>query len=218
MILRLFHGQASNRRFIIESNRRIQPGPERSTKPGSRREAYLATIEPVVAFLQGRDPMLALHLARRDFFLRPRFSADRRPGEGMHVCSWPMPPAIGNLYIEDLTDLLHETVAPHLFLNRYAEQIMEATSSFDRIEEAFITALSLTDNLLLEALEAQLARTTPDIVGPRYPSWKPLRGPAHCASDQDPTARHHGRDGRRLREHGTATIAGRSGISHTWIM
>lgn len=134
-------------------------------------EAYLATIGPVVAFLQGKDPMLAPHLARPGFLPEgPRFSADRRPGEGMHVCS-PADAARhrATLYIEDLTDLLHETVAPHLFLNRYAEQIMEATSSFDRIEEALSQPLSLTDNLLLEALEAQLARTTPDIVGLTVP-------------------------------------------------
>ena len=134
MILRLFHGQASNRRFI-ESNRRIQPGPERSTKSWLLEEAYPNHRAGRPFFRKGSyagpAPRQAGISSRR-----AAISADRRPGEGMHVCSRPMPPPSGNLYIEDLTDLPHETVAPTCFLNRYAEQIMEATSLFDRIEEA----------------------------------------------------------------------------------
>ncbi|MBI4001341.1 MAG: B12-binding domain-containing radical SAM protein, partial [Nitrospira defluvii] len=73
------------------------------------------------------------------------------------------------LYIEDLTDLLHETVAPHLLLNRYAEQITQSTSSFDHIEQALAQPLSLTDDLLLDALWPHIDRTTPDIVGLTVP-------------------------------------------------
>lgn len=130
-------------------------------------ESYLVTIEPVIAFLQGKDPMLAPHLARPGFLPEgPRFTADRRP-EDERFPSSPSDTARhrATLYIEDLTDLLHETVAPHLYLNRYAEQIMQTTTSFDEIEEALARPLSLTDELLVETLWPHLARTTPDLVG-----------------------------------------------------
>lgn len=134
-------------------------------------ESYLATIEPVIAFLQNKDPMLAPHLARPGFLPEgPRFAADRRP-RGGYMASSPSDTARhrATLYIEDLTDLLHETVAPYLSLNRYAEQIMQATSSFDQIDNALAQPLSFTDELLVEALQPHLARTTPDVVGLTVP-------------------------------------------------
>ena len=73
------------------------------------------------------------------------------------------------LYIEDLTDLLHETVAPHFFLNRYAEQITRSASSFDQIEQALAHPLRLTDDMLLDALWPHIDRTNPDVVGLTVP-------------------------------------------------
>ncbi len=133
-------------------------------------EAYLTTIEPVIAFLQGQDPMLAPHLARTGFLPEgPRFAA-QPPQENSRSTS-PSDKARhrATLYIEDLTDLLHETVAPHLFLNRYAEQIAQATSSFDHIEQALAQPLSFTYDLLLDALWPHIDRTTPDVVGLTIP-------------------------------------------------
>ena len=170
MILRLFSRPGLGKAFHrIKQRDAAWPGEVQQIL--ALEDAYLATIEPVVAFLQGKDPMLAPHLARPGFLPEgPRFAADQRPGGALHACS-PADAARhrATLYIEDLTDLLHETVAPHLFLNRYAEQIMGATSSFDRIEEALSQPLSLTDELLLEALGPHLARTAPDLVGLTVP-------------------------------------------------
>ncbi len=170
MILRLF-----SRPGLAEAFHRIKqmdgawPGEVQQLL--ALEDAYLATIEPVVAFLQGKDPMLAPHMARPGFLPEgPRFSADQRPGGALHACS-PADAARhrGTLYLEDLTDLLHETIAPQLFLNRYAEHILGATSSFDQIEEALRQPLSLTDELLLDALKPHLARTAPDLIGLTVP-------------------------------------------------
>ncbi|MBI4003299.1 MAG: radical SAM protein, partial [Nitrospira defluvii] len=44
-------------------------------------DAYLVTIEPVIAFLQGQDPMLAPHLARPGFLPEgPRFAGQHHQG------------------------------------------------------------------------------------------------------------------------------------------
>lgn len=67
MVLRLFSPAG-----LSEAFRRIKQAGE--TWPGEVRQmlalegAYLTTIEPVIAFLQGRDPMLAPHLAGRVFY------------------------------------------------------------------------------------------------------------------------------------------------------
>lgn len=133
-------------------------------------EAYLATIDPVIAFLQGRDPMLAPHLARPGFLPEgPRFE-----GQPRQAHSWSSSPSDqarhrATLYLEDLTDLLHETVAPHLLLNRYAEQITQSTSSFDRLDAALTEPLSLTDHLLIDRLWPHVDRADPDVVGLTIP-------------------------------------------------
>lgn len=132
-------------------------------------DAYLATIEPVIAFLQGRDPMLAPHLARPGFLPEgPRF-AGRGQNQGRSTSPSDQARHRATLYIEDLTDLLHETVAPHLFLNRYAEQVTQSTSSFDPIEQALAQPLSFTDDLLLDSLWPHIDRTKPDVVGLTVP-------------------------------------------------
>jgi radical SAM superfamily enzyme YgiQ (UPF0313 family) len=170
MILRLFSRSGLEQAFqqIRQAGR---PWPGEVQQFLALEEAYLETIEPVIAFLQGRDPMLAPHLARPGYLPEgPRFAAHNRPGND-RARSSPSDLARhrATLYIEDLADLLHETVAPHVSLNRYAEQIMEATSSFDRIEQALNHPLSFTDNLLLDVLWPHIEKVRPDVVGLTVP-------------------------------------------------
>lgn len=135
----------------------------------SLEDAYLATIEPVIAFLQGRDPMLAPHIARPGFLPEgPRFTGRRQDNSRLASPS-DQARHRATLYIEDLTDLLHETVAPHLLLNRYAEQIIQSTSSFHPIEQALARPLSFTDELLIDALWPHIERSNPDLVGLTVP-------------------------------------------------
>ena len=170
MILRLFSRVGLQEAFHrIKASRRPWRGEVQQFL--ALEDSYLATIDPVIAFLQGKDPMLAPHLARPGFLPEgPRFGADGRPGSSPFPTS-PTDSARhrATLYLEDLTDLLYETIAPHLFLNRYAEQIMQATSSFDGIEKALAEPLSFTDELLLEALAPLLAGSSPDVVGLTVP-------------------------------------------------
>ena len=169
MILRLFSRTGLEEAFCrIKASRKAWRGEVQQFL--ALEESYLTTIEPVIAFLQGKDPMLAPHIARPGFLPEgPRFAADGRPGSGPFPAS-PTDSARhrATLYLEDLTDLLHETIAPHLLLNRYAEQIMHATSSFDRIEQSLAEPPSFTDELLLQALPPLLAHP-PDVVGLTVP-------------------------------------------------
>ena len=168
MILRLF-----SRAGLKEAFRRIRHCDQSQRGEVQQflalEDAYLATIEPVIAFLQGRDSMLAPHLARPGFLPEgPRFTG-RHLDHGRSTSPSDRARHRATLYIEDLTDLLHETVSPHLFLNRYAEQITQSTSSFDSIEQALAQPLSFTDGLLLDALWPHIERFNPDVVGLTVP-------------------------------------------------
>ncbi len=108
--------------------------------PGEARQmlaletAYLDTIEPVVAFLQGRDLSLAPRICQGRFLPQgPRFaSRSRVPSpSGIDQAKY-----LATLYLEDLADLVHETVAPQFALSRYAEHVGVSATRFDTVLRA----------------------------------------------------------------------------------
>ena len=66
-------------------------------------------------------------------------------------------------------DLIQQTITPHFALNRYAENVARAASSFRMIEEALDQPLSLTDELLLEMLWRHVDLVDPGLVGLTVP-------------------------------------------------
>src|SRR5581483_10581319 len=81
----------------------------------SLRDDYLATIEPVISFLQGRDPMLAHQFARQGSLPEgPRFaSARERTAAGVPIPTMDAARYRATLYLEDLMDFIRETITPH---------------------------------------------------------------------------------------------------------
>jgi radical SAM superfamily enzyme YgiQ (UPF0313 family) len=135
-------------------------------------DAYLATIDPVISFLQGRDPMFAPHLAREGFLPEgPRFAAVReRNAVRRHDMSLADAARYrATLYLEDLMDLIAQVITPHFALNRYAEHIGRSTSSFQTIEHALKAPLALTDEFLIQALWRHVERQDPSVIGLTVP-------------------------------------------------
>ena len=136
------------------------------------RDVYLTTVDPIISFLQGRDPMLAPHLARQGFLPEgPRFVAARE----RNVARLP-PVSVtdsaryrATLYLEDLMDFIRETITPHFALNRYAERIGRSASSFQPIAQALKEPLAVTDDFLIQTLWAHIERHNPSIVGLTVP-------------------------------------------------
>lgn len=133
--------------------------------------AYLDSIEPVVGFLQGRDPMMAARLCRRGFLPQgPRFANQAGQVATMHAApSTDHARRLATLYLEDLCDLVHETISPYFALSRYAEQVATSASSFDKIQRALDAPLSLIDELLVSCLWRQVEATGPTAVGLTVP-------------------------------------------------
>jgi radical SAM superfamily enzyme YgiQ (UPF0313 family) len=108
-------------------------------------ERYVATITPVVAFLQGRDPSMAWRIAGRNFLPEgPRFAAldayiDPHGDEGGgDPLAWAFG-ALGvqdrarhfaTLYLNDVADVLREAVDPRFEFVRYAESLAQSQASF----------------------------------------------------------------------------------------
>ena len=145
--------------------------------PGEARQmlavepAYLHTIEPVIEFLQGRNPSLALLLARPGFLPQgPRFAGHRGRSSSLHALSeQDRAKRFATLYLEDLADLIQATVSPHFALSRYAEHIARAASSFETIIEAVSVPPTLTDQFMLESLWEHLDCHKPSLVALTVP-------------------------------------------------
>ena len=144
-----------------------------SEAPGEARQmlaletAYLGTIEPVVAFLQGRDLSLAPRICRGRFLPQgPRFTSRSHFRTSSNV---DQARHLAALYLEDLADLVHETVAPQFALSRYAEHVGVSATRFDTVLEALAQPPSLTDEWMLEAFWRHVAAAGPTVVGVSVP-------------------------------------------------
>ncbi|WP_035564952.1 B12-binding domain-containing radical SAM protein [Hymenobacter sp. IS2118] len=128
---------------------------------------YLSTITPVIRFLQNKDLTLAPRICHGRFLpeasrfdnvadLETAFGTMGLTDQARHLAT---------LYLEDLADLIKETVGPHFGFSRYAEKLALSATSFEPLHEALAAAPNLLDRLLLEELDALLARVQPDVVG-----------------------------------------------------
>jgi len=170
MVLRLFSRSGLTALFEeIRRGKRDLPGEARQML--SVEQAYLDAIDPVIEFLQGRNPSLATLLARPGFLPQgPRFhervmkqSAVRGSADHDRATQF------ATFFLEDLADLVQATVSPHFALSRYAEHIARAASSFETIIQALTPKPTLTDRFMLDALWTHLDRVNPSLVGLTVP-------------------------------------------------
>jgi radical SAM superfamily enzyme YgiQ (UPF0313 family) len=131
------------------------------------RRRYEATIGPAIRFLQNKDLTLAPRICHGRFLpeasrfdnvadLETAFGTMGLTDQARHLAT---------LYLEDLADLVKETVGPQFGLSRYAESLAMSATHFDPLHDALQSAPNLVDTMLLELLDELLAEAQPDIVG-----------------------------------------------------
>ncbi len=127
---------------------------------------YLATINPVIAFLQNKNPTLAHSICDRSYLpeasrfdnledLEWAFGTMGTHDKARHFAT---------LYLEDLGDLIKEAVDPHFGFSRYAERLGSTASSFDEMERELQAPDSLVAIILKEVLAKHIAEQKPDII------------------------------------------------------
>ncbi|MBM4252329.1 MAG: radical SAM protein [Deltaproteobacteria bacterium] len=148
---------------------------------------YLRTVEPVVRFLQGGDPTLAMRIAGGDFLPEgPRMQAalaQFAPGDGAYgdghadALAWAFG-ALGvqdrakhlaTLYLDDLADVIHDGVDEHFTLSRYGEKLAASVPTFDPLAAALTAAPTLVDELLREITVELFQQHKPTVVGLTVP-------------------------------------------------
>ncbi|MBC7446890.1 MAG: radical SAM protein [Hymenobacteraceae bacterium] len=169
LVLRLFSADGLRRVFTaVEAG--AQAGlfglSENAAHMLRRRASYERTIGPAVRFLQNKDLSLAARIAGGQWLPEAgRFGqvADLETAFGtMGITDQAR--HLATLYLEDLADLVRETVGPQFGLARYHERIALTATSFDPLHQELGRAPNLIDELLLETFAATFARARPDVV------------------------------------------------------
>jgi len=166
LVLRMFSATGLKRIFT-----EIEQG-DYSLSDNARRmvrlqRSYITTIEPVIRFLQNKDNTLAPRICHSRFLpeaarfdnvadLEAAFGTMGLTDQARHLAT---------LYLEDLGDLIKETVGPQFGFSRYAEKLAMSATSFEPLYEALQAAPNLIDQMLLELLDELVERTQPDVVG-----------------------------------------------------
>src|SRR5438128_882253 len=170
MVLALFSRGGLRRVF---DRVRDQPGdlPGEAAQILALERAYLDSIDAVIGFLQGQDPALAPRICQGCFLPQgPRFAHAGEPSGAFGTLgTTDRARYLATLYLEDLADLVHETVTPQFALSRYAEHVGLSASSFDSVARALAEAPSLTDELLLDAVWRHVEAVDPTLVGLTVP-------------------------------------------------
>ena len=141
---------------------------------------YQSTVEPVVRFLQGRDPTLAVRIAGGDFLpYGPRLQTaleqfDASQGDPL---AWAFGDLgvqdrakfLATLYLDDLADVIHDGIDPHFTLSRYGEKLAASAPSFTPLVNALAAPHSLVDQTLVDITGELLAQHKPSVVGLTVP-------------------------------------------------
>lgn len=146
------------------------------------RDEYIATIEPVISFLQNKNPTLAHSICDRAYLpeasrfkdvedLDWAFGAMGTQDKARHLAT---------LYLEDLGDFLQEAIDPHFGFSRYAERLGRTATHFDEL----LTELQKPDTLITvfmhELLGKKMGAYQPSIVCLSVPFPGNLFGALKC--------------------------------------
>lgn len=137
-------------------------------------EDYRRTVEPVVRFLQGQEPTLAFRLAARTYVPEgPRFTP-------LQDQAYPLAAAFGtlgvqdrakhiaSLYLDDIADVVQETLDSDFALSRYGEKLASSQIRFDPLLER-LQRTTVLDEWLEEITDSWIERVQPEWVGVTAP-------------------------------------------------
>ncbi len=139
---------------------------ENSQRIIALQDDYIAVIEPTVRFLQHKNPTLALAIAGRDYLPEAaRFAT-------LEDLDWAFGTLgthdkarhYATLFLEDLGDLITETLDENFGFSRYAERLGRTATHFEPIHAALCAPNSYISGILLTLLEEKISFSQPDVI------------------------------------------------------
>ncbi len=163
VILHLFSKIGLSQMFDTLNQTEIKGNGERIL---ALRATYEITIEPVISFLQGKNPTLARAIASEHYLPEgPRFNQ-------LQDTNWAFGEMglvdkakhLSTLYLEDLSDFIITYVDPHFGFSRYAERMSLSAHSFDELNQTIEGPNSHVISLNNQILRKYLNKVRPKLV------------------------------------------------------
>ncbi len=191
LFLRLFSRGAMQAIFdeLSARARKLRSRAAREAMPDSiahflsHGDDYVTRVEPVLRFLQGNDPSLALRIVGRSFLPEgPRFASLWAPapapeGDDTDALHWAFGELgvtdrarhLASLFIDDLADVIRDGIDPRFELSRYGEKLAASAPTFCALADALDGEPTLVDRYLDELTQEWLGTHQPEVVGITVP-------------------------------------------------
>lgn len=124
---------------------------------------YIKTVDAVIAFLQGKNPTLALQICTDNFL--PQASRFNQ----LEELDWAFGSMglqdkakhLATLYLEDISDYIVEVVDEHFGFSRYAERLGRSANTFDELYTSLSQSPTYIDRLMFAVLKSHLETAKP---------------------------------------------------------
>ena len=132
---------------------------------------YINTIDIVISFLQDTNPTISYLICNRSFLPEAsRFlQCDDLEWYFGKVGVRDKARYLSTLYLEDICDLIVETIDPNFGFSRYAEHLGRSASVFDEIDNSLNQPNSFIDGLLIKLLQQKIEQYKPTLVAITVP-------------------------------------------------
>lgn len=173
LLLQLFSpaGLRSIQRSLLAQPKILGPGAQFFLDAFSD---YESTIAPIVGFLQGRFPQLALRICNRHLIPEgPRFEHLKEHPEILEsfgvMGTQDMAKYLASLYLDDIVDVIQSEIDPHFGFSRYGESLASSQISFTPLENRLQSSPSLIDDLISELTQKYIKELNPQAIGYTVP-------------------------------------------------
>ncbi len=146
-------------------------GDDNYNRMWALRKDYVATIDTVIGFLQGRDATVANLICSPEYLPQAgRFEQIAEVEEsfgslGTKDCA----EYLATLYLQDLSDFIRATITPEFEIVKYGETLSLSIAEFSTIEQELQKPRNAIENLMCELLRWHIERTQPRMVGIAVP-------------------------------------------------
>ena len=162
VILKLFSKEGLKQLFAFSTSNTQQLSPN-AQRIWALQDEYLKTIEPVIAFLQGKNPTLALQICQEDFLPEASRFAQLEDLDWAFGTMGTQDKAkhLATLYLEDISDFIVECVDENFGFSRYAERLGRSANSFDELYTTLQQDPTYIDGVLLSILKQKIETIQP---------------------------------------------------------
>lgn len=142
-----------------------QPETPNSQRILILQDEYIKTIDSVIAFLQGKNPTLALQICQEDYLPEASRFAQLEELDWAFGSMGTQDKAkhLATLYLEDISDFIVECVDTNFGFSRYAERLGRSANSFDELYEALQEEPTYIDTLLFSLLKDRIETIEPQL-------------------------------------------------------